>query len=406
MPSRNLAVLLQWLALLPACAPAPEPESDPPTDGHAYVWSIAADSAGSDGLLVLDVDTASARYGQVIGAAMLDTNGGMPHHIERQVHDGVLFANDWKSNRTWIFDVRDPVHPAIRASFGSADNVAGWAHDFARLPDGRMLVAFNAGPGAYEGAGGLGEVDDDGTIVRVASARMPGVDDTAATPYVIMPVAGRDRAVVGLTEMGMPDQTLFHDTHLLQLWRTDSLAPIAVIPMPANGADRGHIWSSSIEATASGEVFTNTFSCGLYRISGLDGDAPVATRVFTFPGGGAGLECGVGTTVGSYWIQAVPAVPGVMVVDLSDPAAGREAARLVMDSTAFRGVHWLSRNGAGTRLAISGNGSWLGMARFDSTTGAIAFDERFGTRDDGAPGITVRDLQGREMHPHGVAWGR
>lgn len=406
MPRRNLAVLLPWLAILPDCAAAPEPESAAPPDAHAYVWSIAADSAGSDGLLVLDVDTASARYGQVIGEAMLGTNGTMPHHIERRVHDGVLFANAWKANRTWIFDVRDPVHPAIRASFGSAEGLAGWAHDFARLPDGRMLVAFNAGPGAYEGAGGLGEVDDNGTIAHVVSARMAGVEDTAATPYVILPVAGRDRAVVGLTEMGMPDQTTFHDTHLLQLWRTDSLAPIAVIPMPPNGTDRGHIWSSSIEATASGEVFTNTFSCGLYRITGLDGDAPAATRVFTFPGGGAGLECGVGTTVGNYWIQAVPAAPGVMVVDLSDPAVGREAARLVMDSTAYRGVHWLSRNGAGTRLAISGNGSWLGMARFDSTTGQIAFDERLGTRDDGAPGITVRDLQRRVMHPHGVAWGR
>ncbi len=402
MSRRAVGVVL----LLVGCAPGPEAPSPPPAaDHHAYVWSIAADSGGSDGLLVFDVDTASTTYGQIVGERLLDTTGTQPHHIERHVHDGVLFANGWRANTTWIFDVSDPVLPRIRATFGRAANLAGWAHDFARLPNGHTLVAFNAGPGAYEGPGSVGEVDDDGAIVQAASAVMPGVNDTAATPYVIKLVAGRDRAVVGLTEMGMPGQTVFHDVNLLQLWRTDSLLPIAVIPMPGNGVDQGQLWSSSIEATASGEMFTNTFSCGLYRITGLDGDAPAATRVFTFPGGGAGLECGVGVTVGNYWIQAVPAAPGVVVVDLSNPAAGHEVSRLAMDSTGYPGVHWVSRNRAGTRLAITGSGSWLVMARFDSTTGAIAFDERFGTRDSGAPGIDVKDMEGRAVRPHGVAWG-
>jgi hypothetical protein len=205
--------------------------------------------------------------------------------------------------------------------------------------------------------------------------------------------------------MGMPGQADFHEVNLLQLWRTDSLAPIAVIPLPSNGADQGHLWPSSIETTASGEMFTNTFSCGLFRVTELDGDAPVATRVFTFPRDDIDQMCGVGATVGNYWIQAVAALPGLMVVDLSDPTMGREAARLVMDSTAFPGVHWVSVNGSGSRVAITGNGGWLAMATFDPSTGAIAFDERLGARADGAPGMIVHDMAGREVHPHGVAWG-
>ncbi len=405
MRSSVLFVTLSSAMIAVGCAPPPDPLPGAPLDRHAYVWVMAGDAGGSDGLLVLDVDSASANFGAVIAERLLDTTGTMPHHIERHVHDGVLFANAWRANRTWIFDLRDPQAPEVRASFAGADGVAGWTHDMTRLPNGRMLVAFNAGPGDYVGPGGLAEVDDDGTLLQVASALMPGVEDTAGTPYVIKTVAGRDRAVVGLTEMGMPETTSFHDVNLLQFWRTDSLAPIAVIPLPPDGETRGHLWSSSIETTASGEMFTNTFSCGLYRIGGLDGDAPVATRVFTFPGGGPGLECGVGVTAGNYWIQAVAAAPGLMVVDLTDPAVGREVARLVMDSTAFPGVHWVSVDGSGTRVAITGGGAWLAMATFDPATGAIAFDAQFGSRADGAPGRIVRDMAGREVHPHGVAWG-
>ncbi len=403
MSLRRPWFLLPIVMMFAACAVAPEATA-PASDRHAYVWSMAGDSTGHDGLLVLDVDTASATFGRVIGEALLEGGMSMPHHIERRVHDGVLFANSWTANRTWIFDVSDPATPRIQADFGGAEGIAGWTHDYARLPNGHMLVAFNAGPGEYVGAGGLGEVDDHGTIIQATSALMPGVDDSAATPYVIYPVPGRPRAVVGLTEMGMPGQKTFHDTHLLQLWATDTLRPIAAVPLPGNGVDRGQIWSSSIEATASGSVYTNTFSCGLYRITGLDGDAPAAERVFTFPGGGDGLECGVGVASGDSWIQAVPAVPGLMVVDLRDPAQGREAARLVLDSIALPGVHWVSRDGGGTRLGVTGKGAWLVMATFDPATGQVAIDPRW-TMPDGTPGVLLADREGRAVHPHGVAWG-
>ena len=77
-----------------------------------------------------------------------------------------------------------------------------------------------------------------------------------------------------------------------------------------------------------------------------------------------------------------------------------------MDSVALPNVHWLSRDASGTRVAItSGMGHWLVMARFNPATGTLAFDERFGTRDDGTPGRLVTDREGRAMMPHGVAWG-
>ena len=38
---------------------------------------------------------------------------------------GMLFANDHYSGRTFIFDVRDPMHPKVAASF---TDMAGYMH--------------------------------------------------------------------------------------------------------------------------------------------------------------------------------------------------------------------------------------------------------------------------------------
>ncbi len=392
--------------LLAACATPPvDAPAAPAGDHHAYIWSMG-DSTGSDGLLTLDVDTASTTYGQIIGGLLLDTAGTRPHHIERRVHaDGQLVANGWMANTSWIFDVHDPAHPVIRSTFRTAGGVMGWAHDFSRLPNGHLLVAFNGGPGAYTGPGGIAELDSAGAVVQSAMATMSDIGDTAATPYVVTPVPGRDRALVGLGEMGMGPEFHYHSVNMIELWSTSPLKPIALVPLPASGNDLGHIATSSIVATANGEIFANTFGCGLYHVSGLDGDTPVATRVFTFPGDIDDASCGVGTTVGNYWIQAVAALPGLIVVDASNPDSVREVSRLTLDSTAFAGAHWVSVNKAGTRLALTGNGSWLVMARFDPATGQVGIDEQFGTHDDSLPGIIVRDTAGRVVHPHGVAWG-
>ena len=398
------------LVLISVCLAACTPSTDTPTnaappDRHAYVWAGGMDSTVADVLLVLDMDSASATYGQVVGSVATGTTDGMPHHIERRVSaDGRLLANGWRANTSWLFDGTTPRAPTIHASMQTAGGIIGWAHDFTRLPNGNLLVAFNGGPGAYVGAGGLGELDRDGAVVQAAVAKSSEAGDTAMTPYTVHPVPGRDRAVVGLGEMGMGKDYKYHDTSTLQLWSTTPLAPLALIPLAPNGTDRGHVAPSTVATTANGAMFANTFYCGLYHVRGLEGDTPIAARIFTFPGGDTDDNlCAVATTVGNYWIQAVAALPGVMVLDLSDPAAPREVARLVVDGARFAKPHWVSANRTGTRLAITGMGPWVLMARFDPATGAIALDSTF--REGGTPGITVKAPNGGMLHPHGVAWG-
>ena len=400
----RLAVLLA--VCLAACTPSTDtPTNAAPPDRHAYVWAGGMDSTVADVLLVLDMDSASATYGQVVGSVATGTTDGMPHHIERRASaDGRILANAWKANTSFLFDVSTPRAPTIHASLQTAGGIIGWAHDFTRLPNGNLLVAFNGGPGAYVGAGGLGELNRDGAVVQAAVAQSSEAGDTAMTPYTVHAVPGRDRAIVGLGEMGMGKDYKYHDTSALQLWSTAPLAPLALIPLAPNGKDRGHVAPSTVTTTANGAMFANTFYCGLYHVRGLEGDTPTAARVFTFPGGDTDDNlCAVATTVGNYWIQAVAALPGVMVLDLSDPAAPREVARLVVDGTRFAKPHWVSANRDGTRLAITGMGPWVLVARFNPATGAIALDSTL--REGGAPGITVKAPNGAMLHPHGVAWG-
>ena len=78
---------------------------------------------------------------------------------------GMLFANDHEAGRTFIFDVRDPLHPKIAASF---TDMAGYMHphSYLRLPNGHVLASFqhaHHASGKGTGAtGGLVEIDDHG----------------------------------------------------------------------------------------------------------------------------------------------------------------------------------------------------------------------------------------------------
>ena len=104
-----------------------------------------------------------------------------------------LFANDHKAGRTFIFDVRDPLHPKIVTSFTDMDGYMH-PHSYLRLPNGHVLAAFqHRHPGSNEDqlgqSGGLVEMDDQGKVIRSASSADPAFPDALLTPYslVVLP---------------------------------------------------------------------------------------------------------------------------------------------------------------------------------------------------------------------------
>ena len=108
---------------LSLCA-APRAQSQ--SGRYLFAWGGDDAKAGSDFLAVFDADSASPRYGQVISSVAVPGPTGTPHHTELAMPaGGFLLANAFESGRSVLFDVRDPLHPRVAASFGDLD---GYMH--------------------------------------------------------------------------------------------------------------------------------------------------------------------------------------------------------------------------------------------------------------------------------------
>src|SRR5947209_8284429 len=100
------------------------------------------------------------------------------HHTEYTMPaSGMLFANDHYAGRTFIFDVRDAIHPKVSTSFTDMDGYMH-PHSFLRLPNGHVLASFQharhrGAGGDMARTGGLVEIDNAGKVIRSASSAYP-----------------------------------------------------------------------------------------------------------------------------------------------------------------------------------------------------------------------------------------
>jgi len=175
MKTKFLQVTAGMMVLLSSVAP------DKPR--YLYVWAGDADKKSSDFLAVLDVTPQHPTYGRVLASVAAGAVGTVPHHTEYALSpSGFLFANGFESGKSFIFDVRDPLHPRLARAF---DDVQGYMHphSFVRLPNGHVLASFHMRQG--ERGGGLVEMDNDGHVMRTASAVDSSVPDVLIRPYSI-----------------------------------------------------------------------------------------------------------------------------------------------------------------------------------------------------------------------------
>lgn len=398
------------LALIAGCGTNSGPPSEdmtpreggaPSNDGSAYlfVWSGDADELHSDFLAVIDANRSSARYGEIVATAPVGAGGTLPHHTEYEYPaGGVLFANGWLAGETYLIDVATPSAPKLAGKFKSLGGYS-YPHSFARLKNGNVLATFQ-GTDGYGAPGGLVEIDPAGRAVRSVSVTTPDIPDDLAWPYSLAISPDGARAVVAMSEMGMPPFEEFDRTNHVQVWSTDDLRLVASVALPQQTDGEHHLDPAEPRFLADGAVLVSTFTCGLYRIDGVDTDTPGAELVHTFPGGTtAHNACAVPVVVGDYWVQMVPEINGLIALDVSDPAAPREVSRLSLDAQ-FTMPHWVAADRKSGRLVATGmDGSWVLVVDIDPATGALSLDERF--RDAGAagPGVSFD----RPAWPHGEA---
>jgi hypothetical protein len=133
---------------------------------------------------------------------------------------------------------------------------------------------------------------------------------------------------------------------------------------------------------------------------GLETESPSARLVTTFPRK-TGVSCAIPVVTGRWYLITVPALNAVVSLDISDPAAPREVGRVTLGAADV--PHWISLSPDSRRVVITG---YAGLSRrvliatFDSTTGALALDERFRPEGAAAPGWHM------DGAPHGAVFGR
>jgi len=355
----------------------------PPASRYLFVWAMEAKhplasvpemtpadiparrsglGMGKDILAVFDVQPGPS-FGKLV--AMLPVgDAAQAHHTNyTEPPDDMLYANDWLGNRTYVFDLRDPVHPRLARQFGSV-GAYGWPHSFVHLPNGDTLATFQYSGGFNDAPGGLVEFDVQGHVVRTAAAATPG--HPGIRPYSIAIIPKLDRIVTSSADM-MGAQV----SHVAQVWRLSDLKLIKTMQLPApldwyydTSAD-----SSEPRVLADDKtVLVPTFNCGLFMVRNLAGNDPVLQHVYDL----GYRMCEVPVVVGNFMVEAAQSGHAVVSLDVRDPEHPHEVSRILLPPDEY--PHWLALEPGGDRLAITGYGALDTKVRFatvDRATGKL-----------------------------------
>ena len=391
---------------------------------YLYLWAGDPDQKNSDFLAVIDARPESKAYGRIITTVPINETGTMPHHTEYEFpSNGVLFANGWAAGRTFLFDLDHPTAPRIVRRLGA---LAGdsFPHSFTQLPNGHVLATLQGNGGTYAPIGGLVELDEQGNVVRSASAADATVGSSLIWPYSLVVVPKDDRIIVTSFVMGgFPHSTQLPvgswsesrinstNTRHVQIWSLSELKLLSTIELPPS-PEGGHEQNpAEPRVLQDGSVYINTFNCGLYHLHGLTGKSTTAHFVLAFPGGDLDVSpCAIPVVVGKFWIQTVSALPGLIVLDASNPENPIEVSRLLLGSR-FKHPHWIAADRHGSRLVLTGTmESWVLILNIDARTGKLSLDETFREERSDVPGLSWEhfkwpDGASSEAIPHGALFG-
>ena len=342
---------------------------------------------GKDFISVFDVGGGAPEFGKLVamvpvGDAMLahHTNYAMPPN-------GILYANDWSGNRTYVFDLRKPSQPRLLRQFDSI-GAYGWPHSFAYLSNGDTLATFQYSGGFNQAPGGLVKFDGEGRVVASGLATDDKMDPNIR-PYSFAVVEKLNRVVTGSADMAAA-----RVSHVAQVWRLSDVKLVKTMSLPKGP---GAADSSEPRVLADGKtVVVPTFNCGLFLVRNLEGDNPSLESIYDF----GYRRCAVPVVVGEYLVGTMQSGHAIVSLDMHDPEHPHEVSRILLGPHDL--PHWIAVEPGGDRLVITGYGSLFTRALFatiDRQTGKLTLDPQSidFTRDwpDGWKGSAI---------PHGAVF--
>lgn len=367
---------------------------------YLFVWVGDADRKQSDFLAIIDVRLGSKRYGDILKTLPVGVNGTVPHHTEHEMpKGGILFANGFGAGQTFRFDLSNPQHPKVLGSFHEAGEYMH-PHSFVRHPNGNVLTTFQMRGHGNMAPGALAELDPKGRVLRISDAADIKVEKFIR-PYSLALLPKLDRIVVTSADMDAKEPS-----HVVQVWRYSDFKLIKSIYLKGEfGVD-----PAEPRVLADGKtVLVSTFSCGLYKLSGLTSNDPTADFIHSF----GGDDCALPVVAGNFWVATVPASNALVSLDVTNPSKPIEVSRLTLEKGDK--PHWIALEPNGKRIVISGGkgtlSSSLLIANIDSKTGKLRLDETFKEKGSTKPGVTFdradwpHGKTGRGI-PHGAVFNR
>ncbi len=353
---------------------------------YLFVWVGDADRKQTDFLAVIDVRPSSKHYGEIVKTLPTGVIGTIPHHTEHEMpKGGILFANGFGAGQTFRFDLSKPLNPRLLDSFGAAGEYMH-PHSFVRYPNGNVLSTFQMRGHGNKAPGALAELDPKGRVLRISDAADPNVEKFIR-PYSLAVVPTLDRIIVTSADMDATEPS-----HVVQVWRYSDLKLIKSIYLKGEfGVD-----PAEPRVLADGKtVLVSTFTCGLYKLAGLETTDPTAEFIYSF----GGENCALPVVAGNFWVETVPDSHALVSLDISNSSKPVEVSRLVLGEN--EKPHWIGLEPNGRRIVISGGKgaleSRLLIAKIDVKTGKLRLDETFREKGSTQPGVTFD----REDWPHG-----
>jgi len=342
---------------------------------YLFIWAADADKQESDFLAVLDANPKSSTYGDVLTTIEVGFPSGAHHSEHRMPEDSQLFVSGFRSGRSYVIDLREPLKPSLVTEFAGYANFA-YPHSFERLPNGNVLATFQYAQGGQMTTGGIVELTPSGRHVRSSSAADSEFPEIR--PYSLLPLPDNDRLVTTTTDMR---EGVIADS--IQFWRLSDLSILSTVRLPEGPRGDEQLFPAEVRLMVDSKtLLVNTFNCGLYQIHDAATASPGISHIFTFgmskPADSL-LMCASPVTVENFWIQTVPIRNGIVSLDLSDPDNPKEVGYVNLGEGNY--PHWIALEPNGKRIVLTGFGNIrnkVTMINFDPEAGSLAIDREFG----------------------------
>lgn len=332
-------------------------------EDYVQVWTLGVRGMGdgSDKLVTVDVNPASARYGKVI--ASLSVGGrGEAHHLGFTDDRKYLWAGRLDDSKVFVFDVgSDPAKPKLVKTITDMARTTGFAgpHTFYALP-GRMLIGFLSNPKDRGGKTGLAVYHNGGEFVAryaiPAGKSAAGMGDGYGYDVAINPqrnalltssFTGLDNYMTDLGQLIKDPAAMRRFGNTLVLWDLKAMRPQQIFHTPGAPLEvrwspkDGDNWAITASALSSKLWLVKQDGQGAWQVRDVAniGD-PAATPL--------PVDISISADAQRLWVNTF--MDGkTRLFDLSNPQAPRQ----IYEKITGKHVNMVSQSWDGNRVYIT-----------------------------------------------------